>query len=229
MKFVTKMGSLCSKEIAIEKKFENFIQNVMTEPLECFLCLRPCAQVYENQYHRMPCMTATEIANPTNEVYMKDERYINFANFLAKFQKNRKENDEVRRRRLPYNWTKCLHFEFEYWKLERAVEDKNEKKFEAAKEKLLKVFFEGENTLGIKLLNEDENQRINLDKIMQELGNDLKLKDDQTGEDLTPEKLKTDYELGRISGQSNANLSDVYKHEYYKETKSLNVCCCYCI
>ena len=74
----------------------------MTEPLECFLCIRPCAQVYENQYQRMPCMTATEIANPTNEVYMRDERYINFANFLAKFQKNRKENDEVRRRRLSY-------------------------------------------------------------------------------------------------------------------------------
>jgi len=201
------------------------VDNVLTEPVDCFLCLKPFAHMYESKYQRMPCIGAQTNLDLIHEVYMKDVRYMKFANFLKKeFEEKRNENDSVRRRRLPFNWTKCLHFEFEFWKLNRAIEEKNQKDFEFLKAKMLKTFFEEGNALGIEFTDGNEELRIDNFKIVQELTTDLKLTDD-----LTRDKLVKDYEIGKVIGESNSNLCFIYKHDYYENTEPLNVCCCYCV
>ena len=196
--------------------------------------MRPCAQAYNTQYERFPCTnTSATDDNPILEGYMSDERYMSFAQFLQKFQTKRdamkpEDREKVKRQKLSYDLKNCLHFECEYWKLRKAIENGNSQDFEHLKNKILKTFFPDGvvNTLGIDTFNDDENQPVDHAKLAQEL-KDLQLTD-ANGVALTPEKLKTDFEIGRFSTQSNANMCDIYLYEYYVQTKTLDICCCYC-
>ena len=72
--FNSKLQFVCFQ---LEKKFGDFVDNVLTEPVECFLCLKPFAHMYESKYQRMPCIGAQTNLDPIHEVYMNfSERFL---------------------------------------------------------------------------------------------------------------------------------------------------------